>query len=91
MADPVPIRPELQSIIDGLQANLATEMKSALADRVDGFVECYGEVPLTYALVLTGGKGRTVHTFTMDPDTNNDRLATCGAAVLLLSQYGLER
>lgn len=85
MGKTVPIRPDVTFACD-----LEREMIDYLIGRVKSHAESYGEPPHTICIVGHSDKGRSVHSFSLKPRGEQDRLASCSAAAALLVQWALE-
>jgi hypothetical protein len=68
---------------DVVRSDTEREMIDYAVVRIRKHIEDYGEPPTTMAIVTQSAKGRTGHSFSLNPD-DQDRLGTCAAAAAIL-------
>jgi hypothetical protein len=89
MADPTPIRADIEPTIDA-----AREMRDWTWDQIKAHMDhCDGMAPVSVCIVLLGPNGEGAHSFTVNSWTPTDerasRMQVCAAAAALLNQRAL--
>lgn len=85
MSTPTPIRSDVVPAAD-----LSREMLDYCAIRLAKHRKEFGDDPDRIAFVTMSKKGKMVHSFSMQPDAEQDCLATCASAAALLLSRALK-